>query len=232
MKTSSLHSTTAVYLEGFVIRIFFNLEEAYWENFLLFAIILCILHIVCLSRFFFSSLFIRFAVFDIWKLIQLYAAVYQVCMQALSILLWSSSTWPFFIILLLIQCTDSYQKCIHRQYVFPFFFLSFSFFIFYFLFFCLPNLEDCEPAVWRHLISCVCLLLCGATKDCIHYKLFIVLKRCVIELPCMLDMYGFSFCAWRCPFLSDDSSMALILHLGLLTFLGQRQKSDRTSHPL
>lgn len=168
--------------------------------------------------------------FDIWKLIQLYAAVYQVCMQALSILLWSSSTWPFFIILVLIQCTDSYQKCIHRQYVFSFFFFLSPFFLFYF--FCLPNLEDCKPAVWRHLISCVCLLLCGATKDCIHYKLFIVLKRCVIELPCMLDMYGFSFYAWRCPILSDDSSMALILHLGLLTFLGQRQKSDRTSHPL
>lgn len=29
LKTSSLHSTTAVDLEGFVIRIFFNLEEAY-----------------------------------------------------------------------------------------------------------------------------------------------------------------------------------------------------------
>lgn len=29
LKISSLHSTTAVDLEGFVIRIFFNLEEAY-----------------------------------------------------------------------------------------------------------------------------------------------------------------------------------------------------------
>lgn len=53
-------------------------------------------------------------------------------MQALSILLWSSSTWPFFIILVLIQCTDSYQKCIHRQYVFSFFFFLSPFFIFYF----------------------------------------------------------------------------------------------------
>lgn len=182
-------------------------------------------------KIFFSSLFIRFAVFDIWKLIQLYAAVYQVCMQALSILLWSSSTWPFFIILLLIQCTDSYQKCIHRQYVFPFFsfFLLFLFFNFYF-FVCQTWRIASLPfdATSSHAFACYCV----EQQKTIHYKLFIVLKRCVIELPCMLDMYGFSFCAWRCPFLSDDSSMALILHLGLLTFLGQRQKSDRTSHPL
>lgn len=158
LKTSSLHSTTAVDLEGFVIRIFFNLEEAYWENFLLFAIIFSILHIVCLSRFF-SSLFIRFAVFDIWKLIQLYAAVYQVCMQALSILLWSSSTWPFFIILVLIQCTDSYQKCIHRQYVFPFF-LSFSFFYFYFLFFVCQTWRIASlpfDATSSHAFACYCV---------------------------------------------------------------------------
>lgn len=78
----------------------------------------------------------------------------------------------FFIILPLIQCTDSCQTCIHRQYVFGLF-LPFLFLFF----FCLPNSEDCEPAVWRHLISCVCLLLCWATKDDVHYKLFIVFKE-------------------------------------------------------
>lgn len=128
--------------------------------------------------------------------------------------------YPFFITFLWIQCTNNSK--LHPSTVF--------FGLFFFFSFCLPNLEDCEPAVWRHLISCVCLLLCWATKDYIHYKLFVVFKRDVNCPACWTCMVFFlclkmSFCrmtpAWHSYFI-----------YGLITFLGQQQKSDRTSHPL
>lgn len=100
-----------------------------------------------------------------------------------------------------------------------------------FTLFCLPNLEDCEPAVWRHLISCVCLLLCWATKDYIHYKLFIVFKEMCYWTGLHAGHVWFLFFSFWCPFLSDDSSMAFIYFIYGLTFLGQQQKSDRTSQP-
>lgn len=66
-----------------------------------------------------------------------------------------------------------------------------SFFFFFPPFLCLPNLEDCDATS-----SHACFFFCveQEKKDYIHYKLFIVFKkRCLIELPCMLDMYGFFF---------------------------------------
>lgn len=102
----------------------------------------------------------------------------------------------------------------------------------YYFFFCLTNLEDCEPAVWRHLISCVCLLLCWATKDYIHYKLLIVFKEMCYWTGLHAGHVWFLFFLSDVLFLSDDSSMAFIYFIyGLLTFLGQQQKSDRTSQP-
>lgn len=64
------------------------------------------------------------------------------------------------------------------------------FFMFYFY---LPNLENRKPAIWRHLISCVCFSVEQRKWLYFHHKLYIVLKKFAIELPCMLDMYGFIF---------------------------------------
>lgn len=89
---------------------------------------------------------------------------------------------PFFIILFWIQCTDSCQNCIHRQYVF-FFFLPF------FLSAKLGGLRACRLTP-PHLML-VFVLSNKKTKFITNYSLF--LKRCLIELPCMLDMYGFFF---------------------------------------
>lgn len=105
-----------------------------------------------------------------------------------------------FIILLLIQCTDSCQTCIHRQCLFG------LFLIFCFLSAKLGGLRACRfDATSSHA-----LLLCWATKkkDYIAYSLqTLFLKRDVLlNWPCMLDMYGscffflLLFCAWRCPF--------------------------------
>lgn len=105
--------------------------------------------------------------------------------------------------------------------------------------------------VWRHLISfCLLLLLSNKKKKkkktifTTNYSLFFLLllfflKRCVIKLPCMLDMYGVFFvcffpflCLKMVLFLSDDSSMAFfILHfmassllLLLLLFFADKKK--------
>lgn len=164
--------------------------------------------------------------FFFWKLIQLYAAVYEVCMQALSILLsWSSSTCPFFIILLLTQCTDSCQNCIHRQYVFGLFFLSF------FLSAKLGGLRACRfDATSSHAF---CLLLCWATTDCIHYKLFIVFKEMCYWTALHAGHVWFFFSV-----LEDVLFVGWLQH-GIHTsfmasslFWDKQQKSDRTSHPL
>lgn len=111
---------------------------------------------------------------------------------------------------------------------------------YYFALFCLPNLEDCEPAVWRHLISCVCLLMCWATKrldssQTIHCFYRDLLLNCT----CMLDMYGFfsvlfsfSFlCLKMSLFFSDDSSMAFILHLWPPHFFGTATKKCQDFPP-
>lgn len=107
-------------------------------------------------------------------MIQLYAAVYEVCMQALS-RLYSSEVHQLALFFhhFTFDLVYRFLSNLHPSTV-CFWSLFFFFFTFYF---CLPILEDCEPAVWRHLISCVCLLLCWATKDCTHYKLFIVFKE-------------------------------------------------------
>lgn len=92
---------------------------------------------------------------------------------------------PLFIILLWIQCTVICQTASIDNMFLVFFYLSF---------FCLPNLEDCEPAVLTppHLIRLLVIVLSNKkTISITNYSLF--LKRCVIELPCMLDMYGIFF---------------------------------------
>lgn len=96
----------------------------------------------------------------------------KVCMRALEVYFPEVHQLALFHHFILIQCIDV-------------FFFTFSFFV-------CQTWRIASLPVWRHPISC--LLLCWATKDCIHHNLFIVfLKRCVIELPCMLDMYGFFF---------------------------------------
>lgn len=118
----------------------------------------------------------------------------------------------FFIILPLIQCTDSCQTCIHRQYVFGLFLP----FLFLFFFVCQTRRIASLPfdATSSHAFACYCVEQ-QKTMFITNYSLF--LKRCVIELPCMLDMYGFFvlffFMCLKMSFLSDDSSMAFILHL-------------------
>lgn len=113
--------------------------------------------------------------------------------------------------------------------------------IFFGLFITLPFfvsaklLEECEPAVWRHLISC--LFLCWATKKkrlCSSQTVHCFYTDVLLNCTCMLDMYGF-FCFFLClkmfpPFCRTPAWHSSFIY-GLLTFLGQQQKSDRTFPP-
>lgn len=83
-----------------------------------------------------------------------------------------------------------------------------------------------------------CLLLCWATTDYIHYKLFIVFTEMCYwtalhagHVWFLFFVFFFLFCAWRCPFCRMTPAWHSYFIYGLLTFLGQQQKSDRTSHP-
>lgn len=205
-----LKSATDLNLEGLSPEFFFNnffFHSFYLKrlikNFnLLFAAILSIFFIACLSRsFFHRSLDVQC---DFWKLIQLHATVYEVCMQELSIL-WSSSTCPFTPFCFWF-CVQIHVKTAFID----------SMFLVLFFFFRLPNLEDCKPAVWRHLISCVCLLLCWATKDYIHYKLscfcclfcFCILKKdvllnCPACWTCMVSPLLLFFLCLKMSFISS-----------------------------
>lgn len=121
-----------------------------------------------------------------------------------------------FIMLRSTQCTESCQNCIHRQCVF---------------FFGLPNLEDLPfDATSSHAFACYCIEQQQTIpiKNCSLFW-----KRCVIELPCMLDMYGFfSLLCLKMSFLSDDSSMASILHLWPPHFFGTATKKCQDFPPL
>lgn len=161
----------------------------------------------------------------IWKLIQLYDAVYYVCMQALSILLWSSSTCVFHHF-----AFNSVYRYLSKSASINNMFWSFPFP------FCLPNLEDCELAIFRHLISCVCLLLCWATKDNIilkQYSLFLKKEICYrIALHAGHVWFYFLFFVLEDVLLSDDSSMAFILHLWPHHFFGTATKKWQDLPPL
>lgn len=112
------------------------------------------------------------------------------------------------------------------------------FWSFFLSFFCLPNSEDLRACRLTppHLMRLLVIVLSNKRRcslQTIHY----FLKRCVIELPCMLDMYGFfccffSLCAWRCPFCRMTPAWHSYFIYELLTFLGQQQKSDKTPPPL
>lgn len=88
-------------------------------------------------------------------------------------------------------------------------------------------------ATSSHAFACYCVEQ-QKTLFITNYSLF--LKRCVIELPCMLDMYGFfSFFLSVLEdvlFLSDDSSMAFILHLWPPHFFGTATKKWQDFPPL
>lgn len=159
-------------------------------------------------------------------MIQLYAAVYWVCMPALSIL-WSSSTCPFFIILLWIQCTKLSE--LHPSTI-----CFWSFFFFYISFFFV-----CQT--WRiaslpfDATSSHCLFFVLSNKRLYSLQTIIVFKEMSYwtSLHAGHVWFFFSFCAWR--FLSDDSSMAFILHLWPPHFFGTATKKWQdfppTPHP-
>lgn len=103
-----------------------------------------------------------------------------------------------------------------------------SFFFLLFIFVCQSWRIASLPfdATSSHAFACYCVEQ-QKTVLITNYPLF--LKRCVIELPCMLDMYGFFFFFFfllclKMSFLSDDSSMAFILHLWPPHFFGTATK--------
>lgn len=114
------------------------------------------------------------------------------------------------------------------------------FFMFYFY---LPNLENRKPAIWRHLISCVCFSLCWATKMTVLSSQTI---HCFKEICYWTALhaghvwfYFLYFCAWRCslfpPFLyiwSDDSSMSFITPSWPPHFFGTNTKKWQDSPTL
>lgn len=159
------------------------------------------------------------------KLIQLYAAVdytkcackHQVYSSEVHQLALFSSFYVEFSVQILVK-TASIDN-------------MFLVFFFIFSFFCLPNLEDCEPVVWRHLISCVLLVIVLSNNrlyslQTIHCFYRDVLLNCPACWTCMVFVFCFffPFLCLKMSFLSDDSSMAFILHLWPPHFFGTATK--------
>lgn len=140
--------------------------------------------------------------------------------QSRPMLLWSSSTCPIFHHLAFNSVYRSLSN-LHPS--------TICFWSFYFFFVCQTWRIASLPfdATSSHAFACYCVEQ-QKTIFITNYSLF--LKRCVIELPCMLDMYGFSFLFFFLSvledvlFLSDDSSMAFILHLWPPHFFGTATK--------
>lgn len=156
-------------------------------------------------------------------MIQLYAAVCEVCMQTLSILLWSSSTWPF--------SSCSFQFSVQIPSTICFWPSLFFFFLpFFFWSAKLGGLRACRLTP-PHLMRLLVIVL--SNKRLYSLKLFIVFKEmCYWTALHAGHVWFFFFCAWRCPFCRMTPAWHSYFIYGLLTFLGQQQKSDRTSHPL
>lgn len=127
------------------------------------------------------------------KLIQLYAAVdytkcackHQVYSSEVHQLALFSSFYVEFSVQILVK-TASIDNM----------FLVFFFYLFFF--FCLPNLEDCEPVVWRHLISCVLLVIVLSNNrlyslQTIHCFYRDVLLNCPACWTCMVFVFCFFF---------------------------------------
>lgn len=67
------------------------------------------------------------------------------------------------------------------------------------------------------------------TIHCFFYYFF--LRKCKLNFPaCWTCMVFIFFMCLNMSFLSDEHGIHTFIY-GLLTFLGQQQKSDRTSHP-
>lgn len=171
------------------------------------------------------KIFIVWVKYDFWKLIQLYAAVYKVCMQALSIATLSKFiNLHFFIILLWIQCTEN---CIHRQYVFglflPFFCSSAK----------LGGLRACRLTP-PHLMRLLAFVLSNKrlySLQTIHcFFLLVFFKENVnwTFLHAGHVWFLFSLCAWICHFCQMSMAFIHSLH-----FFGTATKKwqDFTPHP-
>lgn len=163
-----------------------------------------------------SRHFIQFAVFEstiIFESWSNFMAQYASVHEGTQYTLWSSSTLIIFLSVQSVQLHPS--KCV---------FFSFS-----------------SANLWRslsfpqppHLIR---LLVC------FYFYFFCVFEQqktlmidywCVTDVqtvPCMLDMYG-SFLCLKMSFCRMTPAWYSFFIYGLFTFLGQRQKSDRTSLP-
>lgn len=132
------------------------------------------------------------------KLIQLYAAVdytkcackHQVYSSEVHQLALFSSFYVEFSVQILVK-TASIDNM----------FLVFFFYLFFFLSAKLGGLRACRLTP-PHLMRFACY--CVEQQQTIfitNYSLF--LQRCVIELPCMLDMYGFCFLFFSFSVLED-----------------------------
>lgn len=181
----------------------------------------CLSDLQCLSKiwFFFSFFFLSWSNFK--PQCTKCACMHQVL---------SSSTWPFFIIFPL-NSVYRFLSNLHPSTIcFWSFLLLCPFFV------CQTWRTASLPfdATSSHAFACYCV---EQRKDLIHHKLFIVFTEiCYWTVPacwtCMVFFFfsSFSFCAWRCPFCRMTPAWHSYFIYGLLTFLRQQQKSDRTSH--
>lgn len=164
-----------------------------------------------------SRHFIQFAVFEstiIFESWSNFMAQYASVHEGTQYTLWSSSTLIIFLSVQSVQLHPS--KC-----------------VFFFLFVC-QSLEEpvVSPATSSHTFACLFLFLfflCVFEQQ----KTLMIDYWCVTDVqtvPCMLDMYG-SFLCLKMSFCRMTPAWYSFFIYGLFTFLGQRQKSDRTSLP-
>lgn len=158
------------------------------------------------------------------KLIQLYAAVCEVCMQTLSILILSSSTCPFSSFYFQFSVQIPKTASIDNMFLVFFFYLSF------FWPAKLGGLRACRLTP-PHLIRLLVIVLSNKrlyplkTVHCFERD---VLLNCPACWTCMVVF----FLCLKMSFLSDDSSMAFILHLWPPHFFGTATKKWQDFPPL
>lgn len=89
-------------------------------------------------------------------------------------------------------------------------------------------------ATSSHAFACFCVeqqKTIFITNYSLFFFIFIFLRKCKLDFPaCWTCMVFFFFMCLNMSFLSDEHGIHTFIY-GLLTFLGQQQKSDRTSHP-
>lgn len=141
-------------------------------------------------------------------------------MQALSrpILFWSSSTCPFSSF----YFEFSVQIPVKTASIDNMFLVLLPFFFSFFFFVCQTWRSASLPfdATSSHAFACYCV----EQQDYIHYKLFIVFKEMCYWTALHAGHVWFFFLCLKMSFLSDDSSMAFILHLWPPHFFGKATK--------